>query len=265
MLIQQLAEVNTASASDAESSNKAQEESSEKVQALELKVKLLEKDLFYYKKTSRELKKRLQQETNSGGDGSGDKGRRREEEGREAKKKSTHTEYCHSRDWTSERLADSLEVGSVNEKSLAVSGTSLSVGAKRQDAHVASVASSSVSTVNHAPPIATPTGETQQQVVRKQKKQLRQLRSVTFIIRIIIVKWLIRSHAHSGASCDTVFAVWLTLRCCCLPSCAQCADALVVLCVYMSVCLHVGAHSLLRDMTHFRATTSTRKGLYSYM
>ena len=35
------------------------DEDKERVQSLEAKVKLLEKDLFYYKKTSRELRKRL--------------------------------------------------------------------------------------------------------------------------------------------------------------------------------------------------------------
>ena len=43
------------------------DEDKERVQSLEAKVKLLEKDLFYYKKTSRELRKRLQGGRDDGG------------------------------------------------------------------------------------------------------------------------------------------------------------------------------------------------------
>ena len=198
MLIQQLAEANTPSPSEvALTSSSSKEEGeggggSERIQALESKVKLLEKDLFYYKKTSRELKKRLQQsQSQSSGSDAGSsmsKGHRREEGGgREGKTKSAHggsTEHGRTRDTASEGVMDSLEVGSINDKNLTVSGTSVIAGTKGQERHAATcsagvVASSSANRVGQAPPIAPPTGEAQQpqqQVVRKQKKQLRQLR-----------------------------------------------------------------------------------------
>ena len=200
MLIQQLAEANAPSTSEvALTSSVPKEEEregggdgeSERVQGLESKVKLLEKDLFYYKKTSRELKKRLQQfqsQTSSGGGhdaGSSAtklKGRRREEGGGgEGKSKSARGSSRHdvimSRD---DGVTDSLEVRNVaaEDKDLAVSGTSLITGTKGQQRSTTTASSSSTTDrVEQAPPIAPPTGEAQQQqVVRKQKKQLRLLR-----------------------------------------------------------------------------------------
>ena len=205
MLIQQLAEANTLGASEvALTSSVPKEEErgggdgeSERVQGLESKVKLLEKDLFYYKKTSRELKKRLQQfqsQASGGGHDAGSsvtklKGRRREEgggggEGKSKSARGSSTERgCHdvimSRD---DGVTDSLEVRSVaaEDKGLSVSGTSLiAAGTKGQQRSTTTTASSSSATdrVERAPPIAPPTGEAQQQqVVRKQKKQLRLLR-----------------------------------------------------------------------------------------
>ena len=193
MLIEQLAEANTPSPSEVVLASSPKEEEgdrdSERILALESKVKLLEKDLFYYKKTSRELRKRLQhsQSHTSGSDGSSiSRGQRREDGGgREGKSKSVHsssTEHGRHRDIASEGVTDSLEIGSASEKSLTVSGTSLITGAKRQESRSGSVGvvpSSSADNVSQAPPIAPPTSEAQQQqqqVIRKQKKQLRQLR-----------------------------------------------------------------------------------------
>ena len=207
MLIQQLAEANAPSTSEvALTSSVPKEEEregegdrdSERVQGLESKVKLLEKDLFYYKKTSRELKKRLQQsqsQTSGGGHDAGSsatklKGRRKEGEGGgggEGKSKSARGsstergrhDIIMSRD---DGVTDSLEVRSVaaEDKGLAVSGTSLiAAGTKGQQRSTTTASSSSATDrVEQAPPIAPPTGEAQQQqqVVRKQKKQLRLLR-----------------------------------------------------------------------------------------
>ena len=207
MLIQQLAEANTPSASEVALTSSAPKEEekeggsgdgeSERVQGLESKVKLLEKDLFYYKKTSRELKKRLQQFQSQASSGGGRdagssatklKGRRREGEGGgggEGKSKSARGsstergrhDVIMSRD---DRVTDSLEVRSVaaEDKGLAVSGTSLIAGTKGQQRSTTTASSSSATDrVEQAPPIAPPTGEAQQQqVVRKQKKQLRLLR-----------------------------------------------------------------------------------------
>ena len=174
VLIQQLAEANTPSPSEVALTSSSQEDS-ERCQALESKVKLLEKDLFYYKKTSRELKKRLQQsESQPSGVGKGQKVG--EEGGREGKKKVAHSGRSHDQDITSEGVADSLEVGSMNKKGLTVSGTSLIASTKREES-CATSAGVVVDKVGQAPPIATPTDEAQQPVIRKQKKQLRQLRS----------------------------------------------------------------------------------------
>lgn len=140
------------------------EKASERIQSLETKVKLLEKDLFYYKKTSRDLKKRLQSQPGVV------KGR--DDGGREMKDKlaSRGSErHVHDQATTaSEGVADSLQLES--ENSLTISGTSLT--AKTQS----HVASSSDNGVSRAPP----TGGSQQ-VIRKQKKQLRQLRLVLYV------------------------------------------------------------------------------------
>ena len=192
VLIQQLAEANTPSPSEVALTSSSKEEGegdrdNERIQALESKINLLEKDLFYYKKTSRELKKRLQQSQSqiSGSDASS-KGQRREEGGlRERKNKSAHggsTEHGCDRDTMSDGVTDSLEVRSISDKNLTVSGTSVIAGTKGQERHATThsaviVASTSADRVSQAPPIIPPTGEAQQQqVVRKQKKQLRQLR-----------------------------------------------------------------------------------------
>ena len=203
MLIQQLAEANAPSMSEVAMTSSVPKEGeggggdgeSERVQGLKSKVKLLEKDLFYYKKTSRELKKRLQQfqsQTSSGGGHDAGssvtklKGTRREE-GRSKSARGSSTERGHdvimSRD---DGVTDSLEVRSIaaGDKGLTVSGTSLIAGTKGQQRYAttagsssAEVASSVTDRVEQAPPIAPPTGEAQQQqVVRKQKKQLRLLR-----------------------------------------------------------------------------------------
>jgi hypothetical protein len=207
VLIQQLAEANTPSASEvALTSSSAQKEErgdreNERIQGLESKVKLLEKDLFYYKKTSRELKKRLQQFQSQASDSGSSVIKLREEGGggREGKSKSARgssTERGHDVIMSRDGVTDSLEVGTIvhadDDKNLIVSGTSLTkAGTKAQQRHtttssthtssaeLAAVARSVIDRVEQAPPIAPPTGEAQQQqqqVVRKQKKQLRLLR-----------------------------------------------------------------------------------------
>lgn len=201
MLIQQLAEANAPSMSEVAMTSSVPKEGeggggdgeSERVQGLKSKVKLLEKDLFYYKKTSRELKKRLQQfqsQTSSGGHDAGSsattlKGRRREE-GRSKSARGSSTKRGHDIIMScDDGVTDSLEVRSVaaDDKGLTVSGTSLIAGTKGQQRYAttsmssAEVASSATDRVEQAPPIVPPTGEAQQQqVVRKQKKQLRLLR-----------------------------------------------------------------------------------------
>ena len=129
----------------------SEREDRERVQALEAKVKLLEKDLFYYKKTSRDLRKKLQ--------------RGKEERGRETVTKVTSG--GKERAENDSVVADFVQVDFGD--SLAVSGVSLASQGRGQKG-VELVGGDDK--VGHAPP----TSESQQQVIRKQKKQLRQLR-----------------------------------------------------------------------------------------
>ena len=145
------------------------EEDRERIQLLESKVKLLEKDLFYYKKTSRELKKKLQSHSRVV-KGEGDGG------GKETKSRVASSSGGAQGDHF--QVEDLLVVDSLqlpNEKILAVSGTSLAAGTHSRG-HAVEVISSSDDKVSHPDQgQAPPTGE-ELQVIRKQKKQLRQLR-----------------------------------------------------------------------------------------
>ena len=149
-------------------------EGREGIQSLESKVKALEKDLFYYKKTCRELKKKLQSHSGaikSGDDGDG----RRETESNVASSSScVRQDHGLSEDVL---MADSLQLQ--NEKSLTVSGTSLTSRAHSQDLGTVPSGDGASQTQTQAPPTgqahAPPTGKVQQ-VLRKHKKQLRQLR-----------------------------------------------------------------------------------------
>ena len=125
----------------------------ERVEALEAKVKLLEKDLFYYKKTSRDLRKKLQR-------GKGDGGR---------ETVTKVTSGVRERAENDTVVADFVQVDF--DDSLAVSGVSLASQGRGQK-EVEHVGGSD-DKVGQAPL----TSESQQlQVIRKQKKQLRQLR-----------------------------------------------------------------------------------------
>ena len=126
---------------------------SERVQHLEAKVKLLEKDLFYYKKTSRELRKKLQ--------------RGRDDERREGAMKATASNNLKETVENDTVVADSLQTD--HGDSLTVSGVSLASKGRGQKGVEHGVGDDRVGQ-------APPTSESQQQVVRKPKKQLRQLR-----------------------------------------------------------------------------------------
>lgn len=147
------------------------EEDRQRIQSLESKVKVLEKDLFYYKKTSRELKKKLQSHAGvvkGGGDGGG----------RETESRVPSSSGCVHQDHGLTEAAfvsDSLQLQI--EKGLMISGTSLTAGTHGQDP--GTIRSGDGVSETQAPPTgqahALPSGK-EQQVLRKQKKQLRQLR-----------------------------------------------------------------------------------------
>ena len=152
------------------------EEERERVQSLESKVKLLEKDLFYYKKTSRELKKKLLGQGVGVAAGRGTGG---EEGGRESASATSRTGWSDVVQSSSsvsavvgERVVDSLDGEAERGRSLAVAGVGIP-SAKSHTHHIHSgVIISSYDDRGSAPP----TFGDSQPVIRKQKKQLRQLR-----------------------------------------------------------------------------------------
>ena len=150
----------------------------ERVRLLESKVKLLEKDLFYYKKTSRELKKKLHGHEVGVATG---RGRGREEGGREtasAKIKTGWSDVEQSGSVSAvfeEGVADSLDGEVEREKSLTVSGVAIP-SAKSHARHSHSAVAISSSDVRGSGDQTPPTTGESQPVIRKQKKQLRQLR-----------------------------------------------------------------------------------------
>ena len=150
------------------------EERGGRIKSLESKVKALEKDLFYYKKTSRELKKKLQSLPGTmkyGGDGGG----------RETESKVASSSSCIRQDHGLNEdvsVIDSLQLQN-EKKSLTVSGTSLTGRTHGQVLGTIPYGDGISQTQAQAPPTGQahvlPTGRAQQ-VLRKQKKQLRQLR-----------------------------------------------------------------------------------------